>query len=198
MSFERGFKAWAERTSSGIRKALQLADWEPLAPSALATHLGVELLEPHQVEGLTVSDLGQLKKDKAGWSAVTVPHEDGNVVVYNPLSSLGRRASDIMHELAHIILAHPPATVFMSHEEDIGMRSFDKRQEDQASWLAWCLLLPRPALIHCRKRRLSDAEIATTYGVSGVLVRFRLAKTGVDLVFRRGAGRSSLSVAGAG
>lgn len=198
MTFERGFKAWSERTAQGVRKALRLEDWEPLPPPLLAKHLGVELLTPDLVDGLTPTDLTQLRKDKFGWSAATIPVEGGNVLVYNPLSSPGRIASDIMHELSHLILAHPPATVFMSHSEEIGMRSFDKRQEDEANWLAWCLLLPRPALVHCRKKRFTDGQIATTYGVSEVLVRFRVAKTAVDVVFRRATGRSSGSAARTG
>lgn len=188
MTFERGFKAWCERTASGIRRTLGLKPWEPLDPTALADHLGVELLTPKDVAGLSPSSLDQLlRQDPWGWSAVAVTF-DGRppIVIYNPRNSRGRIASDIMHELAHVVLSHKTGTIILSQDGEIGMRSFDKKQEDEANWLAWCLLLPRDALLRARRNRLTNGELAKMYGVSDVLVKFRIAKTGVDQQFRRG------------
>ena len=42
----------------------------------------------------------------------------------------------------------------------IALRAHNKEQEDEASWLAGCLLLPRDALFSIRRRRLSDEEAA--------------------------------------
>ena len=92
----------------------------------------------------------------------------------------GRRASDIMHELAHLILSHQPATVVMSQDGSFAMRSYDQAQEDEANWLAWCILLPREALMHCRRLNHSTAQIAEAYDVTETLVNFRLRMTGVE------------------
>lgn len=192
MNFERGFKAWCERTAAGIRKTLGLGPWEPLAPAALADHLGVELLTPNDIVGLSRSSIDQLlRKDPWGWSAVAVTF-DGRapIVIYNPRRSKGRIASDIMHELAHVILSHRTGTIILSQDGEMGMRSFDKKQEDEANWLAWCLLLPREALIRARRNRMSNDDLAAIYGVTVVLVQFRLAKTGVNRQFRSGRKRS--------
>jgi Zn-dependent peptidase ImmA (M78 family) len=67
-------------------------------------------------------------------------------VIFNPRKSDGRKASDIVHELAHLILGHDPAKVVFSEDGQIATRTFDQKQEDEANWLAWALLLPREAL----------------------------------------------------
>ena len=182
--FERGFKAWCERTATGIRRSLGIKAWQPLDPAVLAKHLGVRLLTPRDVPGLSKADVDQLlQRDPWGWSAVTIETDEAPIVVFNPMKSAGRRASDIMHELGHVILRHQPGTLILSQDGEVGMRTFDQRQEDEANWLAWSLLLPREALVQARLRRLSKQQVADAYGVSAVLVQFRMSKTGVDAQF---------------
>ncbi len=67
------------------------------------------------------------------------------IVIYNPAHSPARQASDIAHKLAHIILEHDPAKMVLSQDGTIVMRSFNEKQEEEANWLAWSLLLPRCA-----------------------------------------------------
>lgn len=185
MNFERGFKSWAERTSASLRQELKLLPHEPLPPPLLAGHLDVTLWTPSEVPGITQDVLDQLlDHDPWGWSAVSVYHADRAVVIYNPRKSAGRRASDIMHELAHLILSHQPATVVMSQDGSFVMRSYDQMQEDEANWLAWCILLPREALLRCRRLNLSVAEIGQEYDVTETLVNFRLRMTGVESQMR--------------
>jgi Zn-dependent peptidase ImmA (M78 family) len=65
------------------------------------------------------------------------------------------------------------------------MRSFNAKQEEEANWLAWCLLLPREALVSSLKRRLSVPDIADSFGVSQTLVKFRVQMTGARTQIRR-------------
>jgi Zn-dependent peptidase ImmA (M78 family) len=181
MNFERGFKTWAERTSASLRQELKLLPHEPLSPAVLAGYLDVTLWTPVEVPGITRDVLDQLlNQDPWGWSAVSVYRAHRAFVIYNPRKSAGRRASDIMHELAHLILNHQPATVVMSQDGSFVMRSYDQTQEDEANWLAWCILLPRDALMRCRNLNHSVAKIAEAYDVSETLVNFRLRMTGVE------------------
>jgi Zn-dependent peptidase ImmA (M78 family) len=185
MNFERGFKSWAERTSQNFRRDFGLQAHSALQPVLLATHLDVRLCTPKEIPGLPQKVLDQLlKHDPSGWSAVSVYQGDRGLVIYNPAHSKGRQASDIMHELAHLVLDHKPATVIMSHDGNMVMRSYDQKQEDEANWLAWCLLLPRDALTQCARRALSVEAIAEQYGVSKALVNFRLGVTGVTAQIR--------------
>jgi Zn-dependent peptidase ImmA (M78 family) len=96
-----------------------------------------------------------------------------------------RRSSDLAHELAHIILEHAPSKMVLSHDGTIVMRSFDEKQEEEANWLGWCLLLPRVALVHAIKLRLTPVEIALRWGISERLVEFRIRMTGVRSQFRK-------------
>lgn len=191
---DRGFKAWAERTARAIRDELSLAPTAPLPPGQLAEYLGVELRTPREIAGLSREVLDQLLvKDPWGWSAVTLADGNRPLVIYNPRKSEGRRASDIAHELAHLVLDHEPGTLVFSQDGGMAMRSFNQKQEDEANWLAWVLLLPREALTLCRRRGLDIAAIAEEYGVTEVLVTFRVRTTGVDRQFDRAGARRSLA-----
>jgi Zn-dependent peptidase ImmA (M78 family) len=161
-----------------------------LLPVSLATYLDVTLLTPGDVQGITQEVLDQLlRHDPWGWSAVSVYRANRMIVIYNPRHSQGRQASDIVHELAHLILSHRPSTVVMSHDGSFVMRSYDQTQEDEANWLAWCLLLPREALLRSKKLGRSVSEIAEAYGVTETLVNYRLRITGVESQLRAAVGR---------
>lgn len=186
MTLDRGFKAWAERTATSIRAELGLSAVAPLQPAHLAEHLEVVLWTCAEVPGITPDILQQLAvNDPWGWSAVTVAVQGRVIVVYNDRKSSGRQASDITHELAHVILSHEPATVILSESIDLSMRTFDQKQEDEANCLAWALLLPRDALFEARKGRLPVARIATEFGVTETLVQYRLRTTGIDVQLQR-------------
>jgi len=186
MTLDRGFKAWAERTSTSIRTELGLSKTAPLQPARLAEHLDVVLWTCADVPGITSDILQQLSvNDPWGWSAVTVTVNGRVIVVYNDRKSSGRQASDITHELAHVILSHDPATVILSESIDLSMRTFDQKQEDEANCLAWALLLPRDALFEARKRRLPLTSIASEFGVTETLVQYRIRMTGIDVQLQR-------------
>jgi Zn-dependent peptidase ImmA (M78 family) len=94
-------------------------------------------------------------------------------------------ASDIIHELAHVMLGHEPSQVVFSEDGQMATRVFDQKQEDEATWLGWALLLPRDALMAARRARLATTQIADQDGVSEKLGGFRLQMTGVDMQMRR-------------
>ena len=185
-TLDRGFKAWAERTAMSLRRDIGLDNLAPLDASKLAAYLEIELLTPHDLAGLPPEVLHQLLTlDPWGWSAVTFELQGRTTVIYNPKKSPGRQASDIMHEVAHVILGHDPATVIFSHDGGMAMRTFNQKQEDEANCLAWAVLLPREALLAARKLRTAKAQIASAYGVTERLVDFRLQTTGVNAQLRR-------------
>ncbi len=187
--FVRGFKSWCEGVSAQVRRDLGLTATGPLDPRKLAVSLGVDLWTPTDVPGLpTEVSRRLLKSHSDSWSAITISHGDVVVIVYNPAHSPARQASDLMHELAHVLLGHEPTRMFISPHSGIGLRTHDKDQEAEASWLAGCLLLPREALLHIRRRGLSTDEARRAYGVSTELLRFRLNATGVNVQIGRAKG----------
>lgn len=180
-ALDRGFKSWAERTALGLRRELNLSISSKLDPRQLAAYLDVLVWTPHDVPGMTPEILEQLlRRDPWGWSAVTCTVGERAIVIYNPKHPPGRQAGDIMHELAHIVLDHSAGTLIMSQDGLMVMRSYDRKQEEEADWLSRCLLLPRDGLMWARRQGLTPKEIAVHFGVTESLAVYRLRMTGVD------------------
>src|SRR6266852_2599147 len=180
-TLQRGFKSWTERTATSLRGDLGLGPDDSLEPLALARYLEVLLWTPRDVPSLPSAVIDQLlQQDPWGWSAISVLQGTTAVIIYNQRHSRGRQSSDIVHELAHLILGHEPAKLIISHDGSFVMRSYDQKDEDEANWLAWALLLPREGLLACRRKKLTTLEIAEQFGVTESLVNFRLRMTGVE------------------
>lgn len=172
--YARGFKSWCERVALQQRTELSLRPEDPLDPMALAKHLGVEVWTAEQVPGLDPAHLGVLvEKDPDSWSAITLCTGVKDLIIVNPAHGGGRRASDIMHEIAHILIGHDPARVDVTEDGLLMLSSYDKQQEEEAKWLSGCLLLPREALLLIRRRKLDPESAARTYGVSDQMLTFR-------------------------
>jgi Zn-dependent peptidase ImmA (M78 family) len=186
--FERGFKSWCENASVEIRKQLGLAQAAPISPLALAEYLGVRILSVDQIDGLEQQTRRiLLETNNGGWSAVTVSSGADDWVIYNPTHSAGRQASDIMHELAHILIGHTPATVVLSPDAILATRSFNRQQEDEASWLAGCLLLPRTALLAIAASKQAPELTCRDFGVTHDLLEYRMNVSGARIQANRRA-----------
>lgn len=183
--FERGFKTWCENTAVSIRKKMGLGPTDALSPYDLAEqlHVTIWLLEDvPELKDTTKTYLSSTEGDE--WSAVTVEANNKRLIVVNPTHSPARQASDLMHELAHIILKHDAAKFFVT-AEGYAMREFDEKQEAEANWFAGCLLLPRTALASCLYKRTTTDTAIEEYGVSRQLYVYRQNMTGVRKQFRR-------------
>jgi Zn-dependent peptidase ImmA (M78 family) len=184
--FERGFKTWCEEFSVQFRREIGLTAISSLDPFNLANILEIDLRNPRELEGLPSEVCRRLLTTHAdNWSAITVSHNRHHLVGYNPTHSRVRRSSDVMHEIAHILLDHHPTQVFISPQSGYALRTHDKNQESEAGWLAGCLLLPRPALLHIHKLSLDHETACEQYGVSEDLLRFRMNATGVNVQIQR-------------
>jgi Zn-dependent peptidase ImmA (M78 family) len=172
----RGFKAEAERVSEAIRKEIGVRRWDPLDAVELAKHVGAEVKSAEELTSL--AKLQTLEELQPGaFSACTFTIGKRHVIVYNPLASDGRTQSDLAHEVAHIVLKHN-----MNSVQTIAGISFftcDADEEQEANWLAGCLLLPRQLLYRAVKGGLDSSSIAATFKVSESMAAFRVRTTGV-------------------
>ncbi|HUY08334.1 MAG TPA: ImmA/IrrE family metallo-endopeptidase [Candidatus Dormibacteraeota bacterium] len=172
----RGFKAEAERVAQTIRQELGKGAADRLDAVELARHIGAEVRRADELTSL--SKLRKLEEIQPGsFSACTFTIGSRVVIVFNPLASAGRTQSDIAHEVSHLLLAHQMTVI-----QTLGSVRFftcDPDQEQEANWLAGCLLLPRRLLYLAARRGLDGAEIARDYHVSGTMAAFRLRSTGV-------------------
>jgi Zn-dependent peptidase ImmA (M78 family) len=151
--------------------------YEGLDAVELAKHLGAEVRRADELT--TRKKLEELEALQPGaFSACTFKVRGRHVIVYSPLCSPGRTQSDIAHEVAHLLLGHELKTV-----QSVGGLKFftcDSEEEQEANWLAGCLLLPRPLLLSAAKRGASAAQIAAEFNVSEQMAAFRLRTTGVQ------------------
>ena len=177
MALRRGFKSEAERIAGRIQADLGLSAAEQIDPELIADLLGIEVkagdeLLPRE----RFQELEEIQPD--AFSACTLrPSPNRVVVIYNPLSFKTRQKSDIAHELAHVLLNHDMSLV--QRLGDVTFLSCDPVQEEEATWLSGCLLLPR-ALLLAEVRRSADArDIANKHGVSEGMAQYRLGVTGV-------------------
>lgn len=174
----RGFKAEAERLAIRMRTEIGIATDARVDLIKLAKHLGVEVRTADEL--VPRSDLERLETLQSGsFSAATIRLPNGRVVaIVNPVGSTkARQDSSLAHELAHIALNHEPRTV-----EQLGGLTFfecDKEQEDEANWLAGCLLLPRPLLLSAARKGYKAEQVADIHSVSVEMARFRLNASGV-------------------
>lgn len=179
--FERGFKSWCETVSVTVRKDLGIAAASPLPVAALSDFLQVAVWSVADIHGLSSTAREILTgTEKANWSAITVSLGGRDAVIFNPTHLNGRWASDVMHELAHLFIGHPPSTVFVSVDGQLALRSFNRQQEEEAAWLSGCLLLPRVALQRIHRLGGASRETCNEYGVSDEMMTYRLNVTGIN------------------
>jgi len=177
--FDRGFKSWCENVAIQHRKDIGLEEIDPIDPRVLAQKLGVHVLAIDQVPDIEEKTLNILTQDDPdSWSALTVCSDNSHLVVLNPTQSKARTNSDLAHELSHIIIGHTAARIDVTPDNLLILDSYDKKQEDEANWLAGCLLLPRPALIHIIRNIKNESKARNDYGVSAQMLTYRLNVTG--------------------
>jgi IrrE N-terminal-like domain len=182
----RGFKTWAEQQAIEQRRHLGLKADAPLSAVRLASYLGITVVDPGQVPGMSPEHLEcLLQRDRSSWSAITVQVNTCTMIIHNTGHALTRQESNLMHEIAHIICKHTPMELVRIGGLSFLLREYNADQEEEASWLGACLQLPRSALWSAVKRRMTMAEMVQYFLASEDLVRFRRQMTGVDRQFSR-------------
>jgi len=175
MALRRGFKTEANDIAREVRDELGLRCADPLDPWALAHHLEIPVMPLNKLGGLTPDAVHHFHRvDRGAFSAVTVFDGSRRMIVYNDSHSLGRRASDLAHELAHALLLHRPVPAL----DERGCRRWNAEQEEEANWLAAALLISEEAALEIARRGHARAEAAQQYRVSQAMITFRLNVTG--------------------
>jgi hypothetical protein len=185
MKLRRGFKSESNFTSRELRIELDLHPAAPICAFALSDHLGVNLLKLSDFTGRHPSAT-QYLLNGAGrdeFFAMTLCEVTPSAIIYNDAQSPGRTAADIAHELAHLLLMHPPHRLV----DATGRRHFDPELEAEANWLGPAILVSEEAALSIVNQRLGVAEAARMYGVSDELMQMRLNVTGAWKRARRAA-----------
>lgn len=181
----RGFKAEAERRAAAARQTLGLDSVAPVDPWAYATFRNVTVFTLETLNIPRESVVQLTTNDPDSWSAMTLASANGkHAIVLNPTHAVTRQRNDLMHELAHVDLCHPPSRVEVSVTGLLLLSDYSEEQEQEADWLAASMLVPRDGLIRWRSKGIETAQIAENYGVSLALLEWRLRTTGIDAQLR--------------
>lgn len=179
MTLRRGFKAEANRHSVNIRRRLGLAAHEALCPWRLSADLCVPIV--------TLSELAQehpgvsyflTRRGMWEFSAGSFFLKGRTLIVVNDSHTRGRQASDISHEVSHILLGHQPARPV----NPFGLREYDPELEEEANWLGPAILISDEAAVYIARRGWGLAYASEIYGVTEEVLRYRL---NVTAAFRR-------------
>lgn len=149
---------------------------DPLDVMSLAKQAGATARSADELTSRAKLELLE-ELQPGAFSACTFSFPNQHIIVYNPLNNPGRRNSDVAHEVAHLLLGHE-----LKQVQQLGGLTFfscDPEEEEEANWLAGCLLLPRSLLLAAARRGSDAHAIAEEFGVSDAMASFRLRTTGV-------------------
>lgn len=189
MTFERGFKSFANKIALDVRDELELAPYATLCPWKLADHLGIPVItlaELAMADPTIAEDVEHLaRRASQVFSAITLFHGATRSIVHNHGHALNRQRSNLAHELAHALLMHPPHPPFGAG----GQRVYERKIEAEAGWLGPVLLIPNEAARWAVARGMSEETAADHFGVSQDLAKFRYGMSGARKIshYRRRA-----------
>src|SRR4030042_1372091 len=132
--------AFAERydsEASKIRKRHSFSYIEPLDPYALADSLGIKVVEPSSISGVSEEDLTVIQSLGADWSGLSfsLPH-NRIMVILNPYIDQLRKRITLMEEICHFFYRHKPkAEVNLSGSQEIRFLDYTPNDEKEADFL---------------------------------------------------------------
>lgn len=185
MAYQRGFKTWAKQIAEDTRRELGLGPLDCLDPRKLADWLAIPVMDLSSLLESAPSVDHLLTKESSAFSAVTVFDGPRRAIVHNDGHAPVRQNSNLSHELSHGLLGHPPTPAM----DDTGCRVWSQDIEDEATWLAGCLLVTEQAALAIARGRWSVDEAAARFGVSTAMISYRINATGARTRVQRARGR---------
>lgn len=179
VKFERGFISYADRLSVTLRTELGLQANEPLCPWRLAEHLNVAIykLSLLPVDAAVLQVVTSGAKDNS-FSAAVCYDGCAAFILHNDGHNIKRQASDIAHELAHILLRHPANNPF----DPNGCRDFSAQHEAEAERLGPNLLISDSAAVRAYALISENIEsfdtLSDSWGVTKDILNMRINLSG--------------------
>lgn len=166
------FRRRCETRATDARYALGLNAFQPLPARQLAAHHHVRLLTPLDLAAVASAAVAWVLS-QPGWSAALISQQPP-VILHHPLHSPARQEANLMHELAHLLLAHP----LPLFDSATWPGTIDLRHEREAAYLGSCLQIPRRGLEWAWQRGLTRQQVADYFGASLQLVNWRCNAVG--------------------
>lgn len=180
MGVPHGFKADADRIAIGLRRQMRLPAHVPMDVGTLAARLGFLVVPLSSFADHCPGAVEQLVNlDVSAFSASLLRIGSARAILVNDGHSLGRRNSNVAHEIAHALLGHPPQPF-----DHLNGREFNQGVEAEANLLAGHILITNAAALYI-VRSGREADACGRYGVSKELPQWRLGTSGARIIQKR-------------
>ena len=151
----RGVKSRCEEMARSLRLELGLGSTDQLSVKSVAGYFDVSLWTLSDLK-LSDADFLQLTlADGDSWTAFSVSAFGRDTIVAHPFQSKMRHSSDVLRELAHLLLGHEPSRIFFVGDSELALRGFNQTIEDEETWLSGTLLLPLNTLVYIKLQCIS-------------------------------------------
>lgn len=178
IKLRRGFVTEANRWALELRAELGLAAHDPLCPWRLAAHLEVPIYRLSQLPACNERAILLEKRNGHDFSGAVCFDGLAAFIVINDAHETKRQVSDIAHEVAHILLRHPPSNPFQKD----GIREFSAEHESEAERLGPTLLISDAAAMRaCRlitSKRYHLPGLSDEWGISREVIQMRINLSG--------------------
>ena len=183
----RGFKTECNARARELRVELGLESHAPLCPWMLCEHLEIPVLDLRQLGPCPEQAYLLTRKGQKAFSAAVLYEGLRASVLLNGAHSRKRLASSLAHEVAHVVLHHPPRPLFVAG----GARSFSPEHEAEAEWLGPALLVSEEAALHAhhliQTGAATLAQLSNHWTVSTHVIRMRMNVVGAARRYARSA-----------
>jgi hypothetical protein len=189
MVLRRGFATQTVMLAHEVRQELGLGEYDPFDPYALATEYGIPVISFAELDCLAaVRHFTSCQRGKL--SGLVIPIGTGRAIVENPTHDECRCRSTIGHEMGHVLLEHSFDVHLMDGD---ACRSGSPGQEEEATWLAGELLLPRDAARRVVFQDWPLEQVMHFYGISEQMAKWRLGISGGYQIRQRARTRRQTS-----
>jgi len=174
----KGFVTEANDWAVELRREMNLAANDPMCPWNLAKYLGVKIYKLCDLKACSERTLLYERRKGHCFSAAVCFDGVAAFIVMNDANEKKRQASDIAHELAHVLLRHPPANPFQTD----GVRLFSDAHELEAERLGPTLLISDAAAVRALSmvsRGLHSMQsLSDSWGITQEVLQMRINLSG--------------------
>lgn len=171
-----------ELHARGIRSyAGLIIDEVPLDPFALAPKVKLQVVNFHQIEGMSPEAKKFLLGEGSNlWSGgvCSRPLPNGwKLVILNPMHGQQRHMATLMEEICHVFLGHDASRLEIINQNTSGKmiaRDYNEADEQEAYSVGAAALVPYTALHRFVEQGKNINDISRHFRVSRKLIQFRL------------------------
>jgi Zn-dependent peptidase ImmA (M78 family) len=191
--FSSGFIKEAEDMALEIREQLKVSKFAALNAFDVAKKKEIPIFTFDEIlyGDIYSAKREQLHNDSNVSALYTINKEGRYIILHKNINSAEREQSNIMHEIAHILLKHKVPEEFQRLVSLFQIPYDNKVQEAEAKYLGSCLQLPKPVLFLAKKMKWTEEEISKKYFASIEMIRYRMDISGVNIITKRKEAKGS-------